>query len=62
MPEGTRAALEAFIALARDARTVSAMLDQRGVLQLASSEATRTLALAEYAAENDLEGVPRLLN
>lgn len=62
MPEGTRAAVEAFIALARDARTVSATLDQRGVLTLASREATRTLALAEHAAENDVEGEPRLLN
>jgi hypothetical protein len=62
MPEGARAAVEAFIALARDAKTVSATLDPRGVLTLASSEVTRTLALAEHAAENDLEGVPRLLN
>jgi hypothetical protein len=62
MPEGARAALEAFIALARDARTVSATLDQRGVLTLASSEAARTLALAEHAAENDVDGEPRLLN
>jgi len=62
MPEGTRAAVEAFIALARDAKTVSATIDQRGVLTLTSSEATRTLALAELAAENDVEGAPRLLN
>ena len=62
MPEGSRAAVEAFIALARDAKTVSATLDQRGILTLASSEVTRTLALAEHAAENDVDGVPRLLN
>jgi hypothetical protein len=62
MPEGARAALEAFIALARDAKTVSATLDPRGLLTLASSEVTRTLALAEHAAENDVEGAPRLLN
>jgi hypothetical protein len=62
MPEGTRAALEAFIALARNTATVSATLDQRGVLTLASSEASRALALAEHAANSDAEGMPRLLN
>ena len=35
MPEDTRAALEAFIALARDAKSVVGSLDQRGVLTLA---------------------------
>jgi hypothetical protein len=62
MPEDTRAALEAFIALARNTKTVSATLDHRGVLTLASSEASRALALAQHAAENDVQGVPRLLN
>jgi hypothetical protein len=62
MPEGARAAVEAFIALARDARTVSATLDPRGVLTLASSEVSRTLAIAEHAADDDVEGAPRLLN
>jgi hypothetical protein len=62
MPEDTRAAVEAFLALARNAKTVSATLDQRGLLTLSSSEVTRTLALAEHAAENDVEGAPRLLN
>jgi hypothetical protein len=62
MPEDARAALEAFIALARNTKTVSATLDHRGVLTLASSEATRAVALAEHAAENDAQGMPRLLN
>jgi hypothetical protein len=62
MPEDTRAALEAFIALARDAKSVAGSLDQRGVLTLASREATQTIALAQYAAENDADDVPRLLN
>jgi hypothetical protein len=62
MPDETRAALEAFIGLARDAKTVSGSLDRRGVLTLASREATQTVALAQYAAENDADDVPRLLN
>lgn len=61
MPDDTRAAVEAFLALARNAKSVSATLDQRGLLTLASSEVSRTLALAAHAAEND-EGPPRLLN
>jgi hypothetical protein len=61
MPEDTRAAIEAFIALARDAKSIKAVLDARGVLTLASVEAARTVALAQYAAEED-EDAPRLLN
>jgi hypothetical protein len=61
MPEETRAAIEAFIALARDTRSVKAELNSRGVLTLASAEAARTVALAQYAAEED-EDAPRLLN
>jgi hypothetical protein len=61
MPEETRAAIEAFIALARDTRSVKAALDSRGVLTLASAEAARTVALAQYAVEED-EDAPRLLN
>ena len=53
MPEDTRAAIEAFIALARDAKSITAGLDARGVLTLASAEAARTVALAQYAAEHD---------
>jgi len=62
MPEDTRAAIEAFIALARDAKSVRAELGSRGVLTLASAEAARTVALAQYAAEEDSEDAPRLLN
>ena len=62
MPEDTRAAIEAFIGLARDAKIVSGNLDRRGVLTLASSQATQTVALAQYAAENDADDMPRLLN
>jgi hypothetical protein len=61
MQEDTRAAIEAFIALARDAKSIKAELDARGVLTLASAEAARTVALAQYAAEED-EDAPRLLN
>jgi len=61
MPENTRAAIEAFVALARDTRSITAELDSRGVLTLASAEAARTVALARYAVEDD-EDAPRLLN
>ena len=62
MTEDTRAALEAFIALARDTKSVTARLDQRGVLTLASAEAARTVALAQYAAAKDGSDSPHLLN
>ncbi len=62
MPEQARAAIEAFAVLAQDQTTVKAGLDSRGVLTLASAQAARTVALAQYAAENDLDGPPRLLN
>jgi hypothetical protein len=62
MPERTRAAIEVFIMLARDARTVTAALDHRGVLMLASAEAAKTAALAHHAAADDSEDAPRLLN
>jgi hypothetical protein len=60
MPEGTRAAIEAFIALARDAKSVSADLDACGVLTLRSGEAARAIALAHYAAaeDDDLSRLP----
>jgi hypothetical protein len=62
MPEETRAAIEAFIALARDTKSVMAKLDHGGVLRLASVEAARTVALAQGAAADDSAGVPRLRN
>jgi hypothetical protein len=62
MPEDTRGALEAFIALACDTHAVSGNLDRRGVLTLSSREATQTAALAQHAAESDTDDVPRLLN
>ena len=61
MPEGTRATIEAFIALAREAKSVRAELDARGVLSLMSAEAARAVALAQDATEDD-EDAPRLLN
>lgn len=60
MPEHTRAALETFIALARDSRSVSAALDSRGVLTFCSAEAARSLALAMQV--NEAEDRPQLLN
>jgi hypothetical protein len=62
MPEETRASIEAFIALARDARTVSARLGPNGALTLHSGEATKTVALAQYVAETETDDAPRLLN
>src|SRR2546423_7501099 len=52
MPEHTRAALEAFITLARDSRSVTADLDCRGVLTFCSTEAAKSAALALHAAED----------
>jgi hypothetical protein len=60
MPEEARASIEAFIALAGDAKSASAELDGRGVLTLASGEATRTAALARYLAANDADDLSRL--
>lgn len=62
MPEETRAAIEAFIVLARDTKSVSADLDRRGVLTLSSAEAARTIALAHDAAAQDADDLPRLLH
>jgi hypothetical protein len=62
MPEETRAAVEAFVGLARDPRTVSATLGQNGVLTLQSREVTKTVALAQYVAETETDDAPRLLN
>jgi hypothetical protein len=62
MPEQTRAALETFIMLARDTKSVSADLDARGVLTFCSAEAAKSLALAQRAAADETDGMPRLLN
>jgi hypothetical protein len=69
MPEDARATIEAFLLLARNTSSVSAGLDQRGVLTLASVQVARSVALAQYAAaEDELDadlvrmGAPRLLN
>jgi hypothetical protein len=61
MPEHTRAALETFIALARDSTSVTATLDPRGVLTFCSAEASRSAALAIHAV-NEMEDRPQLLN
>ena len=61
MPEHARAALEAFITLARDSRSVTADLNPRGVLTFCSPEAARSAALA-MCATDDLEERPQLLN
>jgi hypothetical protein len=60
MPEDTRAALEAFLALALDPKSIEATLKADGVLTLAAPGTSKTLALAQYVAEN--EGEPQVLN
>ena len=62
MPEETRAALEAFIALAREPKSIEATMNPHGTLTLASPEASKTIALAQYVAENDSDEAPRMLN
>src|ERR1041385_1461228 len=61
MPEHARAALEAFIALAGDSKSVTAGLDPHGVLPFCSPEASRSAALA-MGATDEWEDRPRLLN
>ena len=61
MPEHTRAALEAFIVLARDSKSVIADLDPSGVLTFCSAEAVRSAAIAMHAV-NEAEDGPQLLN
>jgi hypothetical protein len=62
MPEESRAALETFMAISRDTKSVVATLDRYGVLSLTSANAMKTVALAQYAAEDDGDDQPRLLN
>jgi hypothetical protein len=62
MPEGTRAALEAFLALARDPKSIEASINPQGVLTLTSPEASKTIALARYVTENDGDDTATTLN
>jgi hypothetical protein len=62
MPEEARSAIEAFVVLARDTKSVSAELDGRGVLTLASLEAARAIVLAQHLAEDTHGDLPRVLN
>jgi hypothetical protein len=62
MPEETRAALEAFIALARDPKSIEANWTLHGALTLVSPETSKTIALARYVAENDSDDPARMLN
>jgi hypothetical protein len=62
MPEETRAALETFMAISRDTKSVVATLDRCGVLSLTSANAMKTVALAQHAAADDVDDQPRLLN
>lgn len=59
MEEKARGALETFIALTSEPKSIVAMLDASGVLRLSSAEVARTAALAHGAAEDES---PRVLN
>src|ERR1700742_1205069 len=61
MPEHTRAALETFITLARDSKSVPAALDPRGVLTFCSTEAAKSAAIALHVAD-EADDRPQLLN
>jgi hypothetical protein len=58
MPEETRAALEAFMAISRDTRSVVATLDRCGVPSLTLANAMTTVALAQHEAEHDVGSQP----
>ena len=62
MPEETRAAFEAFLALARDPKSIEASMSPEGVLTLASPETSKTIALARYVAENEGDDGAMMLN
>lgn len=62
MPEKSRAAFEAFVALAGDPRSIDATLDPQGALTLTSPGSVKAVALASYAAENDNDDSARLFN
>jgi hypothetical protein len=62
MAEETRAALEAFIAMARDPKAIGASLNPDGVLTFASADVSQTIALARYVADNDSEDSARMFN
>lgn len=62
MPEGARAALEAFIALARDPKSIEATMHPQGSLTLSSLETSSTIALATYVAENCDDDAQPILN
>jgi hypothetical protein len=62
MPEQTRAAFEAFIALAGDPGSIEGELDRQGALKLTSRQMLETIALAAYVAENESEDSARRLN
>lgn len=62
MPEASRAAFEAFIALARDPKSIEASLNPDGRLTFASPEVPKTIALARYVAENDGDEPVQMLN
>jgi hypothetical protein len=62
MPDETRAAFEAFLALAGNPKTIEAELSGQGVLTLTSPEVPKAIALATYVAENDREESARTFN
>jgi hypothetical protein len=61
MPESARSALEVFVALAGDPKSVTADLNGAGALTLASPSISKTAALVRYMAENETDE-PAILN
>lgn len=55
MPERTRSALEAFVALAGDPKSVTADMNGRGALTLASPSTAKAAALAAFVSENETD-------
>jgi hypothetical protein len=62
MNDETRAAIEAFVALACDKRGVVGTFDARGFLTLISADAAKAISLAQRAADDETSTDARLLN
>lgn len=62
MPDETRAAVEAFFAMAQEPEAIAAKFDPRGRLSLASPDVDRALAIAQHLLACDGRDTPGSLN
>jgi len=62
LPEETRAALEAFLAVSHESSSITANWDAAGRLVLASVQVGQAMAIMRYCAENDDADKPLLPN